>query len=146
LLGINLGFRQSLQAILMSYMISGAILGSVSPVIFYLVWNAPPMSAHANGVYDFILLTQVIAVAFAGVVSNLRLKQLLTRVSGSVAIGRRVLFAWLIGNLFLGSQLSWILRPFIGSPGLPVEFLRSTPFDGNFYEAVFHALKHLFSP
>jgi LmbE family N-acetylglucosaminyl deacetylase len=36
----------------------------------------------------------------------------------------RVISAWLAANLFLGSQLSWILRPFIGSPGLPVEFLR----------------------
>jgi hypothetical protein len=146
LLGINLSFRQSLQAILMSFMISGAILGSVSPVIFYLVWNAPQMTAHATGVYAFIQLTQVVVVAFAGVVANLRLEQLLQRVSGSATISRRVLYAWLAGNLFLGSQLSWILRPFIGSPEMRVEFLRKTAFDGNFYETVFRALRHLFSP
>jgi hypothetical protein len=56
------------------------------------------------------------------------------------------LYAWLAGNLFLGSQLSWILRPFIGSPEMRVEFLRKTAFDGNFYETVFRALRHLFSP
>jgi hypothetical protein len=36
-----------------------------------------------------------------------------------------------------------LLRPFVGSPGLPVEFLRSTAFHGNFYETVFFALKNL---
>jgi len=48
--------------------------------------------------------------------------------------------------LFLGSQLSWILRPFIGAPGLPVQFIRADALHGNFYEAVFRALGHLLSP
>jgi hypothetical protein len=58
-------------------------------------------------------------------------------------VARRVLFAWLAGNLFLGSQLSWILRPFIGSPTLPVEFLRDAAFNGNFYETVFRSALRL---
>ena len=63
--------------------------------------------------------------------------------SGDARVARRVLLAWLGGNLLLGSQLSWILRPFIGSPTLPVEFLRATAFKGNFYETVFRAALHL---
>ncbi len=63
--------------------------------------------------------------------------------SGNPAIARRVLMAWLAVNLFLGSQLCWILRPFIGSPSLPVEFLRTEAFRGNFYETVFRSLLHL---
>ena len=47
-------------------------------------------------------------------------------------------------QLFLGSQLSWILRPFIGAPYLPVAFLRDTAFQGNFYENVFHTITNLF--
>jgi hypothetical protein len=143
LLGLNLSFRQSFQAILMSSMISGAILGSFSPIVFFLIWNAPPMTTHVSGVYDLIMLTHVTLIAFAGTMGNLRLAQLLQRLSGSKAISRRVLFAWLAGNLFLGTQLSWILRPFIGSPGLPIQFLRDHPFDGNFYETIFRAIKHL---
>jgi hypothetical protein len=76
----------------------------------------------------------------AGVISNLRLTQLLRALSGSQAVARRVLIAWLAGNLFLGSQLSWILRPFIGSPDLPVQFVRDNAFQGNFYETVFRSL------
>ncbi|MDB6066108.1 MAG: hypothetical protein JWR26_2316 [Pedosphaera sp.] len=145
LLGLNISFRQSFQAILMSSMIAGAILGSFSPIVFFLIWNAPQMTSHVSGVYDLIMLTHVTLIAFAGMAGNLRLAQLLHRLSGSNAISRRVLFAWLAGNLFLGSQLSWILRPFIGAPGMPIQFLRDHPFDGNFYETIFSALKYLFS-
>lgn len=143
LLGLNMSFRQSLRAVLMSFMIFGSILGSFSPVIFFLIWNAPIMAARAQGVYSFVMVTHVAVIAFAGIAANLRLAQLLQRLSGSLAVSRRVLFAWFAGNLFLGSQLSWILRPFIGAPAMEVEFLRKNAFDGNFYEAVFYAIKHL---
>lgn len=92
------------------------------------------------------MLGHVLVIAFAGMAGNLRLAQLLHRVSGSGTVSRRVLLAWLAGNFLLGSQLSWILRPFIGSPGLPVAFLRPDAFNGNFYETVFRAGSHLISP
>jgi hypothetical protein len=142
LLGLNIPFRQSFSAILMSFVIAAAILGTFSPLLAFLVWNAPPMSPEAvsGATYSFIKLTNVAAIAFAGAVGNARLFQLLTRLGGRRAVAFRVLFAWLAGNLFLGSQLSWILRPFIGSPSLPVEFFRATALHGNFYENVFHSL------
>ena len=143
LLGLNIPFRQSFLAIVMSFTIASAILGSFSPIAAYMVWNAPPMSPEtASGpTYSFIKLMHVAVIAFAGVAGNVRLLQLLRRLGGGRAVARRVLFAWLAGNLFLGSQLSWILRPFIGSPGLPVEFLRhGIALQGNFYENVFRAL------
>ena len=147
LLGLNIGFRQSLVAVLMSFTIAAIILGSFSPVMLFLVLNAPPISQHelSGSTHSFILLSQVGVIAFAGVVANLRLAQLLERMSGSKPIARRILFAWLAGNLFLGSQLSWILRPIIGTPSLQIEFLRSDAFHGSFYETVFRALKNLLS-
>jgi hypothetical protein len=87
----------------------------------------------------------VMVIAFAGMAGNLRLSQLLQRVSGSVTVSRRVMLAWLAGNLLLGSQLSWILRPFIGAPDLPVEFLRKEAFNGNFFETIFLAIHQLLS-
>jgi hypothetical protein len=91
------------------------------------------------------MLAHVAVIALAGVTGNIRLFQLLARLGENRAVARRVMFAWLAGNFFLGSQLSWILRPFIGSPGLPVEFFRATAFRGNFYEAVFHSLMKIFN-
>jgi hypothetical protein len=147
LLGLNISLRQSFLAILMSFAIASTILGAFSPLTAFLVWNAPPMTPDmslSGGTYSFIKLTHVIVIAFAGVAGNLRLLQLLRQLSGSPAVAGRVLLAWLAGNLFLGSQLCWILRPFIGSPGLPVEFLRDTAFRGNFYENVFQSVLRLF--
>ncbi len=146
LLGLNIPFRQSFSAILMSSVVASAIFGAFSPLIAFLVWNAPPLTSKAAvGItYDFNLLVHVAVIALAGFAGNARLFQLLIRLGGSRAVASRVLFAWLAGNLFLGSQLSWILRPFIGSPNLPVEFCRATAFRGNFYEAVFHAVRQIF--
>ena len=147
LLGLDVTFRQSLFAILMSFSIAAAILGSFSPLSAFLIWNVPDMVPNAqisNGTYAFIKLTHVVIIAFAGIAGNARLFQLLARLSGGKAVARRVLFAWLAINLFLGSQLSWILRPFIGAPHLPVTFLRSTAFEGNFYENVFHTIMSFF--
>lgn len=147
LLGLNIGVRQSLLAVLMSFTILAAILGAFSPLMLFLVWNMPPISQQtlADSSHSFILLTQVALISFAGIVANLRLVQLLQRLSGSQQIARKILFAWLAGNLLLGSQLSWILRPFIGAPELPIQFLRPNAFQGSFYETVFNSLRTLFS-
>jgi hypothetical protein len=146
LLGLNIPFRQSFSAILMSFVIAAVILGAFSPLMAFLIWNAPPMSSTtpSESTYNFIKLTQVAVIAFAGITGNVRLFQLLSRLGGRRVVACRVLFAWLAGNLFLGSQLSWILRPFIGSPSLPVEFFRATALRGNFYENVFHSLLQIF--
>lgn len=147
LLGLNIPFRQSFLSILMSFAIASAILGSFAPVIGFMVWNSPPLSLHAaesSNAYNFILLTFVVVIAFAGIAGNLRLLQLLRQLAGRRNVAFRVLMVWLVGNLFFGSQLSWILRPFIGSPGLPVQFLRDDAFKGNFYEAIFRTATQLF--
>lgn len=144
LLGLNIPFRQSFLSILFSFTIASAILGSFAPLVAFVVWNSPPLKASA-GAYDFLLFLFVVVIAFGGVVGNVRLLQLLQRLGAKRGVAFCVLIAWLAGNLFLGSQLSWILRPFIGSPGLPVEFLRATAFKGNFYEAIFHATARLFT-
>ena len=146
LLGLNIPFRQSFSAIVMGFTITAAILGAFSPLLAFMVWNAPAMASEisTSPTYNLIKLTHIVVITFAGTMGNARLFQLLIKLGGNRAVAMRVLFAWLAGNLFLGSQLSWILRPFIGLPSLPVEFLRPNAFHGNFYENVFAALVHLF--
>lgn len=147
LLGLRLPFRQSFLAILTSFAIAAVIMGAMSPLAAFVIWNAPPLvGGHNNSTtHAAVLLLLVVTIAFAGIVANLRLLQLLRHLAGQRAAAWRVLLAWLAGNLFLGSQLSWILRPFIGSPGLRVEFLRADAFHGNFYEAVFNSAVRLFN-
>jgi hypothetical protein len=143
LLGLRLSFRASLVTVLMSFAITGAVLGAFSPLALFIVWNCPAMNPDlslSGGAYNFILLMHVALIAIAGAAGTFRLGQLLRSLSPSPAVARRVLIAWLAANLFLGSQLSWLLRPFIGSPTLPVHFIRATAFQGNFYEAVIGSL------
>jgi len=145
LLGSGLSFRQTSLAILMSFAITGLILGALSPVSLFILYNTPPLSSKATLLgHSVTLLTHVFFIACAGTIANRRLYRLLEKMSGRRETARSVLLSWLGGNFLLGSQLAWILRPFIGSPGLAVEFLRDDPLRGNFYEAVGHALRHLF--
>src|SRR5437870_3391106 len=112
LLGLNLRFRQSFMLVLMSFTIAATILGSFAPVVFFIIWNTPSLAGQtviSTATYNFVQLTQVVIIAFAGVASNIRLLRLLRTLSGSARVARKVLFAWLAGNLFLGSQLCWIL-------------------------------------
>jgi hypothetical protein len=148
LLGLNIPFRQSFLAIVMSFTIASAILGSFAPLVAFVIWNSPPMTPNlwdSAGPYSFILFTFVVVIAFAGITANLRLLQLLRHLGGRRNVAFLVMFAWLVGNLFFGTQLSWILRPFIGAPGLPVQFLRGDAFKGNFYETIFYTAKRVFT-
>lgn len=148
LLGTNISFRQSLLAVLMSFTIAAAVLGACGPLIYFAIWNSPAFSPEAQGatvmMHNLIFLALVAAMAVAGVAGNVRLYELLRNLSGSDGAARRTLCAWLAGNLLLGSQLAWILRPFVGSPHLPVEFLRSNKFEGNFFESTVRHFLQLF--
>ena len=151
LLGLHLHFRQSFLAVLASFALASAILGAFAPIAGFVIWNAPPLAEGANdwarnsATHAAILLLLVAVIAFAGIAANVRLLQLLRALAADAGVARNVLFAWLAGNLFFGSQLSWVLRPFIGNPAMPVQFLRDDALRGNFYEAVFRTAVRLFN-
>lgn len=143
LLGSALSFRQTWNAILLSFAAAAIVLGGFTPIALFVLWNTPPLSAtNALIGHSVILLTHVFLIACAGVLGNRLLLHSLKLLNPS-AIAHRVLFGWLAGNLLLGSQLAWVLRPFIGSPKLIVQFLRSDPLRGNFFESVARAVGHL---
>ncbi len=50
---------------------------------------------------------------------------------------------WTIVFGLVGAQMSWVLRPFIGTPNLPFEWFRER--ESNFFLAVLNALQALFS-
>jgi hypothetical protein len=146
LLGVNLSFRQSLTAVLVSFALASSILGALSPVALFVIWNLPPftnLTLPTSPDYELLQLMLVVFIAFAGVIANVRLLPLLWQFASSLTIARNVLFAWLIGNLFLGSQLCWVLRPFIWEANSPVTFLGSDPLRGSFYETVFEATRRV---
>lgn len=144
LLGSGLSFKQSLHALLNGFAITALILGSVAPVTFFLAINVPAHdSAQAITSHSAYLLTHVSLIAIAGLVGVIRLANLLESYTQSRTIARATLGAWIAGNAFLGCQFSWVLRPFFGSPGLEVAFIRENPMEGNFYETVWRAIRRL---
>jgi hypothetical protein len=110
-----------------------------------MIWNTPTnVSQATSAAYSGVLVSEVLIIAFAGIAANVRLLQLLEHYSATRLSAFKVLFGWLAGNLFLGSQLCWIMRPFIGAPNLPVQFFRPDAFRGNFYETVWYSLTRIF--
>ena len=146
LLGLNLSYRQTSAVILMTFAITAVMLGALSPVAWFVVWNTPPLTAAmrlSSPEYGVMQLTLAGFIALAGVVGNVHLLPFLSEWAGNVATARKVLFAWLAGNLFLGSQIAWVLRPFIWDPARPVEFIGREYLHGSFFETVFEAARRL---
>lgn len=147
LLGFNATFRQSLTIVLLTFATASIILGALSPVALFVVWNTPSLSGAtqlSSPEYGFMQLTLAGLIASAGVAGNVHVLPLLTQWTRSAAVARKVLLAWLAGNLFLGSQICWILRPFIWDPAGPTRFIGREYFRGSFYETVFEAVRRLF--
>jgi hypothetical protein len=48
---------------------------------------------------------------------------------------RVLLRTWLVVYAFVGIQMGWVLRPFVGAPGMPVQFFREEAW-GNAYVIV----------
>lgn len=56
---------------------------------------------------------------------------------------RTVFTCWIVLFGFVGAQMGWVLRPFIGAPGSPFQWFR--PRESNFFQAVFETLQNLFA-
>ncbi len=54
---------------------------------------------------------------------------------------KTVFYIWVIVFGLVGSQMSWVLRPFIGDPNQPFSLFR--PKGSNFFEAVGTVMHHL---
>jgi hypothetical protein len=146
LLGLNVTLRQSLVLVLFAFAVTALILGALSPVALFLVWNTPPFTATTHPTspeYCFLQLTLTVLVAVAGTTGCLRLWPLLRDWAGRSSVACKVLFAWFAVNLFLGSQICWVLRPFIWEAGAPVRFIGRDNLRGSFFETVFEAGRRL---
>jgi hypothetical protein len=142
IIGMNCSLRQSLATILFSFAVTAAVLGSLSPVMLFLAVNTPELGSSAEVFgHSVVLLLHVAVIALAGIQGTVRMYRVLQEDNNRQA--KRLLLTWLSLNMFVGCQLSWNLRPFIGSPGLPIEFIRGDAFRGTFYEAVFRAVNNL---
>ena len=144
-LGSGISFKQSFQFLLAGFALMSLILLSLSPVALFVVYHAPdPTASNASQSHGIILLSHTLMIAYAGIISHRSLLGQVRDFATSPSLGTHTFFAWLAGNLFVGAQISWVMRPFFGSPGLEVQFLRDSPMNGSFYDTIWKSLINIF--
>jgi len=140
ILGSGLSFKATVFTVFASMTIGCWILLSLVPVsLFFLLSGVSCSGTHYDLQYahNSILMTHIFVLALAGIGGNAALLQGLRRIVRPRCPASPLFYSWLAAFAVVGCQLSWILRPFIGSPFFPVEFLRPDALDRNFYEFVF---------
>lgn len=140
LLGAGLSLRSTLLLVFSSMTVATWILLSLAPVaLFFTVtgvaYTGTP--AELRTAHNFILVTHILILASAGVAGNAALLGGLRDLAAPRCRWMPLFLSWLATFAFVGCQLGWILRPFVGSPFYPVAFLRPDCFERNFYEFVF---------
>jgi hypothetical protein len=140
ILGSGLSFRSTVFLVFASMTIACWILLSLVPVaLFFLVSAASSAGTHAELQYahNSILMIHILILAIAGVAGNAVLLKGLRSMVRDRCSATTLFVLWLIAFAFVGCQVSWILRPFVGSPFYPVAFMRAECLDRNFYEFIF---------
>ncbi|MBI2898621.1 MAG: hypothetical protein HYY17_00380 [Planctomycetes bacterium] len=111
-------------------------LGALSPVVAFLSLTSPIPSYKT---YLFLVLVLVGSIALSGTISLRQLRRDMERLDLGPA-APRLFAAWLAIYGFAGSQVAWLLRPWVGSSyAVRGYFSIYRNLEGNFYEAVFRA-------
>lgn len=131
-MGARNSWRQITAMLLGGTAISSTMLASMVTVSFFFTLTSRQ--------YDFIKLLHVLFFAYAGIVGLIFLQRCIGQLSPSLNT-RRLAFLWLLLYIFVGTQLAWVMRPFVGSPNEPFQVFR--PRSGNFYESVMGSVKQL---
>lgn len=124
MLGPRISFRQIISVLCIKTYLFSVILVSFSPIVgFFMV---------TGGTHDFATLLNVAVFALAGVlgVSLLwKAMQYLTRRNGRQPQSY-LMWCWMLVYIFVGTQLAWTLRPFVGAKG---DFQLFRQIGGNIY-------------
>ncbi len=130
-LGLREDFSDALRSILAGQAALSIALASLAPMTrFFYFSSSDYQSALVFNALMFTLATG------AGHFVMLRRYRLLIAKHPK---HRWALGAWLILFVFVGMQMGWTLRPFIGDPNAPVRFFREEPFT-NAYVVILHLL------
>jgi hypothetical protein len=139
-LGSGLSFRATVFVVLASMTIGCWILLSLVPVTLFFMVSAVAYTGTDEALryaHNSILMTHIFVLAIAGIAGNVAMLKGLRRVVGPRCPVGVLFMLWLTAFAFVGCQLSWILRPFVGSPFYAVAFMRPDCLDRNFYEFIF---------
>jgi hypothetical protein len=141
LFGSNQTVTQTIALILTAISTTAVLLFSLAPItLFFLL---------SSSEYVFFKLLNVVFFVISGGLGVMFLKQgmhIVTETEDSTPDGihtRRLIFViWVVLYGFVGSQMAWVLRPFIGQPDK--DFLLFSHAGGNIYTDVIESVRTLF--
>ena len=128
LFGSNQRLNQSIALVLSALTVTTVLMLSFAPITFFFMLTT-------SG-YQFFKLLNVLFFVIAGILGMLFLSRGMRVVSASdkdegAKMRGLVLYVWIVLYAFVGSQMAWTLRPFIGYPDAKFELIREL--GGNFY-------------
>ena len=117
LLGVRADFAEAVRAIAASQATVTIVLVALAPLT--LLWYASSAGYHAAILFNAAMFA--VASLAAQIVLTRAYRPLIARSPRH----RWLLWTWIVLYAFVGIQMGWTLRPFIGSPNAPVQFFRS---------------------
>lgn len=138
ILGSKIKLKPLLIILLSGFVVMTTIMLAFAPIVVFFQLGAEN--------YRFILLLHVAILIFAGsfgmkfVLDGLKYAFEKTEVYPK--IGVTIFRYWIIIFAFVGMQLSWNLRPFVGKKDMPYQLLRAET-QGNFYTTVLGSIGDL---
>lgn len=130
MLGSRMEFRQMITMVLSGFIVLTTIMLSFAPiVIFFMI---------TGNNYSFLKLLHVAIFAFSGIFGMRTMIEALKfsceKKQVYPKIGLKIFKFWVFVFAFVGMQLAWNLRPFLGDKFQEFELFRAR--EGNFYLAV----------
>ncbi len=125
--GLRADFRAAIAAIAAGQAAVTLALSSLAPVVRFVYFSG---IGHGQAL--------LLSVAMFTLATCVGYAVMLRRYRPLLAKSRRhrvMLAAWIGMYIFVGIQMGWMLRPFVGTPGMPVTFVRQEPLS-NAYVAV----------
>lgn len=128
LMGLRSDFAQAVRALIATQAGLTIILASLAPLTG--VWYA----SFAG--YESAIVFNAIMFGVASVSAQVLLKRFYRPLIDRDARHRLMLRAWIVIYAFVGIQMGWVLRPFIGKPDAPVTFFREGAWGNGYVELV----------
>jgi hypothetical protein len=118
--GLRDDFGHAVRAIVAGQAVLSIALAAMAPMTAW--WYASASS------YTVALLYNGIVFAIATLAGHLTMMRYYRPLIVRQPAHRGALVGWGVTYSFVGIQTAWMLRPFVGAPGLDVGFFRSEPF------------------
>lgn len=132
LLGVLDDFGESVRAVFGTQGAVAVILASFAPVL--AVWYQGSIG------YREAVAVNGLIFALASIAGQVVLRRRYRALIQKDRRHRLLLFLWIGLYAFVGIQMGWVLRPFIGDPSFPPTFLRESAW-GNAYVVVFELFR-----